>query len=107
MARVKNERKNLSRIGGGREVLLDRDVDRRRAGRELGRGVVDDGARRDMDKLREAGIVVTEFAPAEKSALQTIFDGVNLEWAQDLDRRNKPGSAVRKEFVDALKEAQK
>ena len=68
---------------------------------------IDDGARRDMDKLREAGVLVTEFAPAEKAALQTVFDSVNVEWAQDLDRRNKPGSAVRREFVDALKEVQK
>ena len=75
------------------------------AGRKVtfeGCSKIDDGAVADIEKMRAGGVTFAEFSAADRKALGDIFDAVGKEWAQGLDGRGKPGSAVRKEFVEAL-----
>ena len=40
---------------------------------------------------------------ADKAAVRQHMSGVNVEWAQGLDKRGKPGTEVLKAFEEALK----
>lgn len=77
------------------------------AGRKVtfeGCAKIDEAAAKDVDQMRGAGITMSQFNPAERSKLNTILESVGAEWAQALDARGRPGTAVRKEFMDALRD---
>jgi hypothetical protein len=65
---------------------------------------IDDSTGRDQDKFRAAGITLTSIAAADRPQVNAVFDAVGVDWAEGLDKRGKPGTTVRKEFLDALKE---
>ena len=54
-----------------------------------------DGA---IDRLKKAGVNMLALSPSAKSEIQVTLGTVGSEWASDLDKRNKPGSQVLKEF---------
>ena len=78
------------------------------AGRKVtfeGCAKIDETAAKDIEKMRSTGIVMSQFNAAERTKLNTVFEAVGSEWAQALDARGRPGTAVRKEFMDALGDA--
>jgi TRAP-type C4-dicarboxylate transport system substrate-binding protein len=65
---------------------------------------IDESAGSDEAKMRASGITLTQIVVADRPQVNAAFDAVGVDWAEGLDKRGKPGSAVRKEFLDALKE---
>lgn len=63
---------------------------------------IDADATRDNEKMRAAGIQLTRIADADRPQLDAALDAVSKEWAEGLDKRGKPASAILKEFRAAL-----
>lgn len=77
------------------------------AGRKVtfeGCAKIDESTGKDQEKMRAAGIVLTQIAASDRAQMNAILDAVGVDWAEGLDKRGKPGTAVRKEFLDALKD---
>jgi TRAP-type C4-dicarboxylate transport system substrate-binding protein len=55
------------------------------------------------DKARSTGMKLVRFDTADQKQFETIFSGVREDWAKDLDKRGKPGSAILAEFMSALR----
>jgi TRAP-type C4-dicarboxylate transport system substrate-binding protein len=64
---------------------------------------IQDGVQADIDQLRQAGVAMMEMPEADRQEIARRMAGVSQEWAEDLDRRGKPGTAVLSAFRDALK----
>jgi TRAP-type C4-dicarboxylate transport system substrate-binding protein len=63
---------------------------------------MDDNINGDVEKMRNAGATAVRLPAAEKADLQSRFASAGAEWANELDRRGKPGTEVLKAFTDAL-----
>ena len=77
------------------------------AGRKVtfeGCAKIDEAAAKEVDQMRSAGITMSQFNSAERSKLNKILESVGADWAQALDARGRPGTAMRKEFMAALSE---
>ncbi len=59
----------------------------------------------DLAKLQKQGVEPVKFAPAESKELGALFTKVGLAWAEDLDRRGKPGTEVHKAYQAAVEGA--
>jgi TRAP-type C4-dicarboxylate transport system substrate-binding protein len=64
---------------------------------------IDEGVAKDYQKMRAAGISIMPMAAADRVQMQAAAESVGAEWAQGLDRRGKPASAVLKEFREAVR----
>jgi TRAP-type C4-dicarboxylate transport system substrate-binding protein len=60
-----------------------------------------------IDKMRAAGVKLTDPQEADRADLDAAFDRTRVDWAQRLDARGKPGSAVLAAFMDAAAAAAK
>jgi TRAP-type C4-dicarboxylate transport system substrate-binding protein len=69
----------------------------------LGCQVSQEGDGTDRDRLKAQGVELFSFNNADKQAIQAAMATVNTEWAQALDKRAKPGTAVLQAFEEALK----
>ncbi|MBS0335215.1 MAG: C4-dicarboxylate ABC transporter, partial [Proteobacteria bacterium] len=76
---------------------------------EAGEQVTREGCRRLEDqeaaatgRARASGMQAIPFDAADKGVLNEAFARVSQDWAQDLDRRGKPGTAVLKAFTAAV-----
>jgi len=66
---------------------------------------IDDNVEAVVQKLTTAGVKFHTLTAAERKAFTDVTDTVAAEWADGLDKRGKPGSAVLKEFKAALAKA--
>ena len=69
---------------------------------------VDDSQAVTEKKLQASGVSYDALPPATVKELQAKLDGVSKAWAEDLDKRGKPGTPVLQEFtrqMGALKTA--
>lgn len=57
----------------------------------------------DQERLGKAGVELITLSAADKATVRQHMSGVNVEWAQGLDKRGKPGTEVLKAFEEALK----
>jgi len=76
------------------------------AGEEATRRVcaaLDRDLQTDIAKFKQQGMVPIHFSAVDKKELQTRMASVQSEWAEEMDKRGKPGSEVLKAFQDALK----
>ncbi|MBI5911665.1 MAG: TRAP transporter substrate-binding protein DctP [Betaproteobacteria bacterium] len=64
--------------------------------------VVDKGVEADYEKLKQGGMTVVSFPPADRKEIAALAVTVRAEWADALDKRGKPGSEVLKAFTEAL-----
>ncbi len=64
--------------------------------------LMDKNTEPDLEKMRQAGMSVVRLSAAEKKDLQSLLATVGTEWAEDLDRRGKPGTEVLKAYLEAL-----
>jgi TRAP-type C4-dicarboxylate transport system substrate-binding protein len=64
---------------------------------------IDEDVKKDYEKMRAAGISVAQMGASDRAQMQAAAEAVGAEWAQGLDRRGKPASAVLKEFREALR----
>ena len=55
-----------------------------------------------LAKLRERGIAMNPLPAAEQAKVKEAVKPVLVDWAEQLDKRGKPGSEVLKAFTDAL-----
>lgn len=58
-------------------------------------------------KLKQAGWQIVELSAADKAELHKLLAPVSKEWAEGLDKRGKPGSAVLKAYEEELKKHKK
>jgi TRAP-type C4-dicarboxylate transport system substrate-binding protein len=58
-------------------------------------------------KLRAAGWKIPELSAPDKAELRSKLGSVSKEWAEGLDKRGKPGSAVLKAYEDELRKHKK
>lgn len=62
-----------------------------------------DGSYNDsLKRLSSVGVKMTVFPPATLGDFRKVTDAVSDEWAKDLDKRGRPGSATVKAFRAAL-----
>ncbi len=64
--------------------------------------VVDKGLEADYEKLKQRGMTVIRFAPADHKEIAALAVTVRTEWADAMDKRGKPGNEVLKAFTEAL-----
>lgn len=64
--------------------------------------LMDENTGADLEKIHSAGATVVRLSAAEKNDLQARFAGAGVEWANELDRRGKPGTETLKAFSEAL-----
>ena len=50
------------------------------------------------------GATLTQIAASDRAQMNAILEAVGVDWAEGLDKRGRPGSTVRREFLDALKD---
>jgi len=62
----------------------------------------EDGEKAATDKLKALGMKVIALSDADKQQIAGTFKVVADEWAQDLDKRGKPGTEVFKAFTAAV-----
>jgi len=63
---------------------------------------LDDSYGKSMDKLKASGVKMTKFSDQELAQFRKITDDVTDEWAKDLDKRGRPGTAILKAYRAAL-----
>lgn len=68
---------------------------------------VDANVEHAQAQLAKAGVKYHTLSPAERKPFEDVSDEVAREWAEGLDKRNKPGSQILKEFRAALAEYSK
>lgn len=68
---------------------------------------VDANVEKAQQQLATAGVKYHSLTPAERKPFENVSAEVAQEWADGLDKRNKPGSQVLKEFRAALSEIRK
>lgn len=56
-----------------------------------------------LDKLKQMGITLLTLSAAERKDLDATIDSIGQEWADNLNKRGKPGSEVLKAWQDALR----
>lgn len=56
-----------------------------------------------ITRIQGAGMKLVAFDVADRAAFDKAFAAVREDWAKDLDRRGKPGTAVLGEFVKAVR----
>lgn len=54
------------------------------------------------EKLKAAGVKLTQLSPEDDKSLKAVLATVGDEWAADLDKRGKPGTEVLKAFRAAV-----
>tara|TARA_R110000868_G_scaffold141079_1_gene357174 strand:- start:491 stop:1573 length:1083 start_codon:yes stop_codon:yes gene_type:complete len=52
--------------------------------------------------IEEAGVTFVELSAKDRASFRTVLAGVNQQWAEDLDRRGKPGTKVLRTFQRSL-----
>lgn len=66
---------------------------------------LDEDTAKDTDSLRSKGLAVNVWPEADRQKVAEMRDSVGDQWAADLDKRGKQGTAVLKAFRAALAEA--
>ena len=75
------------------------------AGEEIMQSIcnyTDEVEAKDVEALKKAGVNFVALKAEESAKLKGIMDGVSLEWAEQLNARNRPGTEVLKAFQAAL-----
>lgn len=67
--------------------------------------LMDKNTESELEKMQRAGMSAVRLPAAEKKELQALFVTVGKEWAEDLDRRGKPGTEALKAYLEALQGA--
>jgi TRAP-type C4-dicarboxylate transport system substrate-binding protein len=62
----------------------------------------EEGEKGATEKIKSQGMKVIEFGAADKKVFNDAFSHVSLDWAQELDKRGKPGTEVFKAFTAAV-----
>lgn len=62
----------------------------------------DDSEAKDIEALKKDGVEFVSLDPSEAKKLQDVMDSVSAEWAENLEKRNKPARQVLQAFRDAL-----
>ncbi|NBS57992.1 MAG: C4-dicarboxylate ABC transporter [Betaproteobacteria bacterium] len=62
----------------------------------------EEGERGAAEKIKAQGMKVIEFGAADKKVFNDAFSHVSQDWAQDLDKRGKPGTETFKAFTAAV-----
>lgn len=70
-------------------------------------GLMDKNTDSDLAKLQQQGVEVVRFSAGEREHLRSLFTKVSQTWAQDLDRRGRPGTEVLKAYQAAVKKYEK
>ncbi|MDP1538121.1 MAG: TRAP transporter substrate-binding protein DctP [Burkholderiales bacterium] len=65
--------------------------------------LVDKNAVDTAESLKRAGITMVTLPASERAELQALMKTVGAEWAEGLDKRNKPGTQVLEAFDAALR----
>lgn len=65
--------------------------------------MVDKDVESDIEKIRRQGVTLVHLPDTERKEISAAMDGVSVEWAQNLDKRGKPGTEVLKAYREALK----
>jgi len=63
---------------------------------------LDDSYGKSMDRLKAAGVKMAKFSDADMKQFKKTTDEVTDEWARELDKRGRPGSATLKAFRAAM-----
>lgn len=66
--------------------------------------MMDENTEKDLAKLQSQGVTAVKFTPAELKDLTALFTNVGNTWAEDLDRRGKPGSKILKAYEAAVQD---
>ena len=66
--------------------------------------IADKDVATDIEKIRQKGVTFVTLSVGDKKVLAESMQVVAAKWAQGLDQRGKPGTAVLKAFQSALKE---
>ncbi|GGA74542.1 C4-dicarboxylate ABC transporter [Nitratireductor aestuarii] len=56
----------------------------------------------DKQKIAESGVKFVTFSEADQEKLQEVLGTVSQRWAEDLDKRGKPGTEILEAFRNAL-----
>lgn len=75
------------------------------AGEEIMKSIckyTDEVEAKDVEELKKAGVNFVSLNSAEETKLKTIMESVSIEWAEQLNSRNRPGSEVLKAFRAGL-----
>lgn len=64
---------------------------------------LDADAAKDTETLKKKGLAVNDIAAPDQQKIREMRDSIAEQWASDLDKRGKPGSAVLKAFREAMK----
>ncbi|MEI6721621.1 MAG: TRAP transporter substrate-binding protein DctP [Betaproteobacteria bacterium] len=62
----------------------------------------EEGEKGATEKIKSQGMKVIEFSAADKKVFNDAFSHVSQDWAQELDKRGKPGTEVFKAFTAAV-----
>jgi TRAP-type C4-dicarboxylate transport system substrate-binding protein len=71
---------------------------------QAGCAKVDSDNSGQIEAMKKAGISFTALPPAEHDKLAVKLSAIGKDWADQLDKRGKPGSAVLSAFLAALKQ---
>lgn len=74
------------------------------AGDTVSRSMCDSLDKAEADavgKLRQKGTAIVQWSPADRRDVDARLLSVSQEWAQDLDKRGRPGSEVLKSIREA------
>lgn len=58
---------------------------------------------KNYESLRQLGVNLVKLAPADKQLVNSISAGVAQEWADQMDKRGRPGTEILRAFEGALK----
>ena len=75
------------------------------AGQEVTRSgcvATDEDSAVSLKSIREAGVEIVDLSPSARAEFKSVLQGVNRQWAADLDSRGKPGTEVLQAFQNAL-----
>ncbi|MFM9981306.1 MAG: TRAP transporter substrate-binding protein DctP [Burkholderiales bacterium] len=62
----------------------------------------EEGEKGATEKIKSQGMKVIEFSAVDKKVFNDAFSHVSQDWAQELDKRGKPGTEVFKAFTAAV-----
>lgn len=68
--------------------------------------MTDDDTARDIEKIRSQGVTFVTFEGEDRKIIDANVSAVNKQWAEQLDKRGKPGTEVLHAFYDAIKAQQ-
>jgi len=56
----------------------------------------------EVEKMKQGGVAMIRLPDADRKEIAELMGSVSTEWAQDLDKRGKPGTETLKAFTAAL-----